>query len=170
MSVAPLLTHTLPRPRGVSQVQHIHHFQRAPLTFCRTFFTFKKHLSHFAEHSVAFYNAPFQVWTQLHKTETHITNSLWHASRCKWLRLKSTYATMACQTRLVRYAKHSSLLNRRLVKCAHSYTNMHYLSQIICDIRHVANGCVSKVLTPPWFAKLDLSDMQNIRHFWTGAL
>ena len=35
--VAPLLTHTLPRPRGVSQVQNIHHFQRAPLTCCRTF-------------------------------------------------------------------------------------------------------------------------------------
>ena len=43
---------------------------------------------------------------------------------------------MVWQTRLVTYAEHSSLLNMRLVKCAHSYTNMHHLLQIICDIRH----------------------------------
>ena len=116
----------------------------------RTFITFKEHLSHFVEHSslsksishmlwtfVCFYNVPFKVWTQLHRTDTNMPNSLWHSSRCKWLCLKSTYATMVCQTRLVRYAEHSSLLNRRLVKCAHSYTNMHNLLQMICDIRHV---------------------------------
>jgi len=60
---------------------------------------------------------------------------------------------------------HSSLLQMCLVKCAHSYTELKQICQILCDIRHVANRCVSKVLTPPWFAKLDLSDMQNIRHF-----
>ena len=108
MSGAPLLTHTLPRPRGVPQVQNIHHFQRAPLTCCRTFVTFKKHFRHFVEHSL--------------------------------------------------------VLTMCLFKCEHSYTELKQICQIFCDIRHVANGCVSKVLTPPWFAKLDLSDMQNIRH------
>ena len=46
---------------------------------------------------------------------------------------------MVCQTRLVRYAEHTSLLNMRLVRCAHSFTIMLHLSQIICDIRHVHN-------------------------------
>ena len=108
-SAAPLLTPALPRPRGVSQVQNIHHFQRAPLTFCRTFVTFKEQLSHFVEHSLVF--------------------------------------TMC------------------LLKCEHSYTELKQILQILRDMRHVASGCVSKVLTPPWFGKLDLSDMQNIRNF-----
>ena len=53
----------------------------------------------------------------------------------------------------------------RLLQCEHSYTELKQILQILRDMRHAANGCVSKVLTPPWFAKLDLSDMQNIRHF-----
>ena len=53
----------------------------------------------------------------------------------------------------------------RRLKCEHSYTELKQILQILRDMRHAANGCVSKVLTPPWFAKLDLSDMQNIRHF-----
>ena len=86
---------------------------------------------------VTFENVSCKVCTQLHIIETSMSNNLWH----------------------------SSLLQMCLVKCAHSYTELKQICQILCDIRHVANRCVSKVLTPPWFAKLDLSDMQNIRHF-----
>ena len=61
--------------------------------------------------------------------------------------------------------EHSLDFTMCLSNCEHSYTELKQICQILCDIRHVANGCVSKGLTPPWSAKLDLSDMQNIRHF-----
>ena len=131
-TLAPLLPPTLPRLRGSPEMQNIHNKKKQ----CEHSYTKVEHwcpilcdIRHFwkcvlysvnavtqnwnvdVQFSVTFVtfeNVSCKVWTQLHRIETLISNSLWH----------------------------SSLLKKRLLKCEHSYRELSRRCPILCDIHH----------------------------------